>query len=360
VPPWGLERHHRFELQVIPRTPKMDAAEEELANALVVMVGGPRSIVSPSSVLPHLVQFYQVPEVDVQVKRYSRVDFLLVFSGRQLVDHVLHTAPPRGTDLLLVFQRWRQQAGALFQPFYFKVLLSISNVPVHVWSLDTIQAVSGSSCLVFEAAPQSMDGSDLSSFMVVAWARHPDLIPTEVGCSIPEPVEPFIERESLLFLRASEVIHSMCNLLHFRAYIRVLETHDFTPPADFDDEGNHGGSSSSSEEDYPVYDPRCGILQPWPRVHKLAPGRSPSGEPWLSLSSAGGRVSWLWCPRPRSDQRALSLSDSSQSHMGGPVACHPIGSQSALREQGDTAPSRPAFSPYSRSPTQWNFDSGLR
>lgn len=119
----------------------------------------------------------------------------MVFSSRQLADHVLCSAPPWESELLLVFQRWNRQAGSQFRPFRF---LSISNVPAHVWSLDTIQAIIGSSCLVFEASPRSLEGSsDLSSFLVVAWARHPDLIPTEVGCSVPEPVEPFVEAEPL-------------------------------------------------------------------------------------------------------------------------------------------------------------------
>jgi hypothetical protein len=118
------------------------------------------------------------------------------------MDHVLHSAPPREAKLLLVFQQWNRQAGSLFKPFCFKVLLSVTNVLKHIWSLDTIQAIIGSSCLMFKASPQSLEGSDLSSFFVVAWARHPNLIPTEVGCSIPKPVKPFVEVEPLLFLHA--------------------------------------------------------------------------------------------------------------------------------------------------------------
>jgi hypothetical protein len=50
--------------------------------------------------------------------------------------------------------------------------------------------VVGSSCLVFETAPSSADGSDMSRFLAVVWTIHPDLIPREVGCVIPEAVEP--------------------------------------------------------------------------------------------------------------------------------------------------------------------------
>jgi hypothetical protein len=71
-------------------------------------------------------------------------------------------------DLLLVFQRWSRQAGALFQPIRFKVLLSVTKVSAHVWSLDAIQAIIGSSYLVFEASPRLVTGSNLSSFYIVA------------------------------------------------------------------------------------------------------------------------------------------------------------------------------------------------
>jgi hypothetical protein len=81
----------------------------------------------------------------------------------------------------------------------------------------------GSSCLVFEVAPSSLEQTDLSSFLVVAWTRHPDLIPNEVGCSVSEPVEPFVEVALPLFLRLSEIIHSFCVLLHFWAFICILE-----------------------------------------------------------------------------------------------------------------------------------------
>jgi hypothetical protein len=68
-------------------------------------------------------------------------------------------------------------------------MLSITNIPTHLWSVEVV----GSSCHVFEPVPHSVDGSNLSSFLVAVLVRHPKLIPTEVGCSIPELTEPFVE-----------------------------------------------------------------------------------------------------------------------------------------------------------------------
>jgi hypothetical protein len=64
----------------------MDAVKVELMNGLMVMMGGVRSLVSPDQIHQHISQFYQVTVYQVQVKWYSRADFLLIFSNRLLAD----------------------------------------------------------------------------------------------------------------------------------------------------------------------------------------------------------------------------------------------------------------------------------
>jgi hypothetical protein len=89
--------------------------------------------------------------------------------------------------------------------------------------------VVGSSCLVFETAPSSADGSDMSRFLAVVWTIHPDLIPREVGCVIPEAVEPFVVHQPSLFLRASELIHSCYDTLQLRCWRFTTLHHCQTP-----------------------------------------------------------------------------------------------------------------------------------
>jgi hypothetical protein len=110
---------------------------------------------------------------------------------------VLHAHPPVGYEFVLIFAHYRWPTGAGFKP-----------LPAHAWSLETAQAIVGSSCLIFDVAPSSSSGDDLLAFWATAWAMHPDLIPTELGCIFPEPEEPFVEREPPLFLSTSEIIHS--------------------------------------------------------------------------------------------------------------------------------------------------------
>jgi hypothetical protein len=81
------------------------------------------------------------------------------------------------------------------------------------------QAIVGSSCLIYEAALASADRSNLSSFLAVACAIHPNLTPNEVGCIFPELKEPSVVGELALFLRASKIIHSKKDTLQHRAFV---------------------------------------------------------------------------------------------------------------------------------------------
>jgi hypothetical protein len=126
------------------------------------------------------------------------------------------------------------------------------------------------------------------SFLVVDWALHPELIPIEVGCTILEPVKPFVECKPPLFLRASEIIDSKCDTLQFRVFILILEIHDFNVPKN--SEGESSSESDSSRGDYPGYDPDHGNLNPWPRVYRIDTSRSSSHDLCLLLLSREGGV----------------------------------------------------------------------
>jgi hypothetical protein len=134
----------------------------------------------------------------------------------------------------------------------------------------------------------------LDNFIIVAWASDPDLIPMEVGFSVPEPIEPFVEGEPPLFLCTSEIIHAKCDLLHYHAIIDVLEFHNFNTPQSSDSMGGdhgQGGSSTNNDDGYLGYDPGPGFWDSWPRVCRFISDNGPSGEPWPSLPVVGGEVS---------------------------------------------------------------------
>jgi hypothetical protein len=173
-------------------------------------VGGTRPLIGLDQVRAHLGRFYEVQKQQVSVRRYGEEDFLLVFTEARVA------------SCLLLFHRWRRQAGALFSPLRFKVLLVVSNLSGHIWSGEVVQSIMGSSSLVFEPTPQSVVREDLSHFYVVD--------PVEVGCivSVSPPLPPGIRAHTLE-----------------AGYTAVLEVHDFSIPGvdiseDSSSETTHG------------------------------------------------------------------------------------------------------------------------
>jgi hypothetical protein len=121
---------------------------------------------------------------------------------------VLHALPLVGTDIVLIFGRYRRQSGVLFSPLQFKVLLALENIPAHVWSLETTQAVVGFSYLIYDTSLAMVDVSDIFAYWAATWATHPDLILAEVGCVFLELEEVIVDRAPSLFIPASDIIYS--------------------------------------------------------------------------------------------------------------------------------------------------------
>jgi hypothetical protein len=109
--------------------------------------------------------------------RYKFGSLCILLPDWTPADCVLHADPAPDAAPSLHFNRWSRQAGAVFSPLRFKVLLAIENVPAHVWSCEVVQTIIGSSCLIFNTSPRTASGADMSVFLAAAWAIHPDLIP---------------------------------------------------------------------------------------------------------------------------------------------------------------------------------------
>jgi hypothetical protein len=132
----------------------------------------------------------------------------------------------------------------------------------------------------------------MSQFLAAAWAIHPDFILNEVGCTVLELVEPFVEGQLLLFICASDLIHAKCDTLDFRTLVRILEIHDFSSSKDSSDDGADFISSDSSDSDGLPGSGGGGSLRPWPAIFRYTEGMSPSGQSWPSLPRHGGDVRW--------------------------------------------------------------------
>jgi hypothetical protein len=135
----------------------------------------------------------------------------------------------------------------------------------------------------------------ISHFLAVVWAIHPDLIPREVGCVISEPVEPFVEHQSPLFLCASKIIHYSCDTRQFCAFVKVLEVHDFTLPSYSN--SSSSDSSKSRDDGYPEYHAGRALLWSWPCIFRLVGESSSSGEP-MNWRTWCGSLGSEWVPTP--------------------------------------------------------------
>jgi hypothetical protein len=133
----ALHRRLRFEMQVISRKATMDAGEEELHNSLVAFVGGTRLVVTPEEVTGYLIRYHGITTEEALVRHYKDDSFLVSFNDARLVDRVLHSPPPAGADLGLVFGHYCRQTDTLFTPLRFKVLVALENIPAHVWLRET-------------------------------------------------------------------------------------------------------------------------------------------------------------------------------------------------------------------------------
>jgi hypothetical protein len=199
------------------------------------------------------------------------------------------------------------QVRALFKPLFFKVLLSIENISAHIWLVAIAQTIVRFSCLIFDVSPASSDGSYMSQFLAAAWVIHSDFILNEVGCVGPEPIEPFIKGQPLLFIHASELIH---------AKRRILEIRNFPPLEDSSDDGADSGSSDSLGGEGMPGPGGGGSMWPWLVIFCFVGTTSSSRQPWPSLPRHGGDIQWGQQALPASHADLASRMDPVASQCG--------------------------------------------
>jgi hypothetical protein len=140
-----------------------------------------------------------------------------------------------------------------------------------------------------------------------------------VGCVGPEPIEPFVEGQPLLFIHASELIHSKHDMLGFHALVRILEIQNFPPLEDSSDDGADSGSRDSLGGDGLPGPRGGGSLWPWLVIFCFIGTTSPSRQPWPSLPRHGGDIQWGQQALPASHADLASRTDPVASQCG--VAC---------------------------------------
>lgn len=182
VPVVGLRRS---ELVVVPRSVELQAAEDALGLALVVMVGGARPPVSPAMVSHYLFERFGLLYEDTDIRCHDPEDFVVRFRRDVDRDRVL-AAPLMGP--LLPLWPWRRTSMANGGSFRSWVLIGMRRVPLHARSATTAQAILGRACARIEVVRlANVPVDDDWEFFITAWCLDPHLIPDEKIMFIPEP-----------------------------------------------------------------------------------------------------------------------------------------------------------------------------
>jgi hypothetical protein len=152
---------------------------------------------------------------EFSIHKYEPEAVLVEFASSAAADRVLHAGLPVDAPFPLIWKRWRRQAGGNL------ALVQLKSIPDHARNMKTAQIILGNDCSNLVAALANIGDNDRSSFYVVAWCMHPDLIPTERLIFIPEPPKPYVERG--LFIRPEELIHSKKDGLWYRVGVDIVE-----------------------------------------------------------------------------------------------------------------------------------------
>jgi hypothetical protein len=81
-------------------------------------------------------------------------------------------------------------------------------------------------------------------------------------------------------------------MLQARDFIHILEIHDFSPPANFDDNGLEDSNSGSSGADGIPGGPLASFNHPWLCVYHFTGNIDDSSQWWLLLPRGGGGACW--------------------------------------------------------------------
>lgn len=229
-----------------------DQAEADLGLALVADVGGTRPNVTVAQVRRLLRNQFQVEEARIQL--YHPEDFLIMFRTEVELSQVFHTPYPKDNPFHLIFKRWRRQLMASTGPLEFHVLIEIRNLPAHVWNLDTVASMLSSSCTDLKPTPETLSGSDLRHFRLLAWTPDPELIPIGKILVVPEPRK--LVGGAPLSLKPEEMMYSDLPAFYYNIDIDVLQVQDWrrqpgwssgedSPP----DSGRHDSEDPDDDED---------------------------------------------------------------------------------------------------------------
>eukprot|EP00267_Zea_mays_P056538 XP_023156574.1 uncharacterized protein LOC111589921 [Zea mays] len=196
---------------VLERARDLTLVENNLRRcALFVMVIGSRPPVSAELLAAEVAAEYDFDPASFSVHRSAPEDFIIIMQNEQAALRVFNNGAilnsPSGS---FKFIKWSKLAHAEAVSLPSFVTVSFEGIPLHAWSLETARSLLRAHCTALELHPDTAARLDFSSFRVLGWCRHPELIPAAIDLLIPEPVQSFEVGTTVKHLLAYRVTASV-------------------------------------------------------------------------------------------------------------------------------------------------------
>jgi hypothetical protein len=174
--------------------------------ALFVAVIGSRPPVTAELLAAEIAAEYELDPASFSVHRSAPEDFVIIMQNEQASLRLFNNGAvlnsPSGS---FKFVKWSRLAHAEAVSLPSFVSVSFEGVPLHAWSVETARSLLRAHCTTLELHPDTAARLNLSSFRVLGWCRHPELIPVVVDLLILEPVQSFEVEATVKNLLAYQV-----------------------------------------------------------------------------------------------------------------------------------------------------------
>jgi hypothetical protein len=196
---------------VLDRARDLTLVENNLRRcALFAVVIGSRPPVSAELLAAEIAAEYELDPASFSVHRSAPEDFVIILQNEQAALRIFNNGAvlnsPSGS---FKFIKWSRLAHAEAVSLPSFVSVSFEGIPLHAWSVETARSLLRAHCTALELHPDTAARLNLSSFRVLGWCRHPELIPVAVDLLIPEPVQSFEVEATVKNLLAYQVTASV-------------------------------------------------------------------------------------------------------------------------------------------------------
>jgi hypothetical protein len=196
---------------VLERARDLTLVENNLRHcALFVVVIGSRPPVTAELLAAEIAAEYELDPASFSVHRSVPEDFVIIMQNEQAVLRVFNNGAvlnsPSGS---FKFIKWSRLAHAEAVSLPSFVSVSFEGVPLHAWSVETARSLLRAHCTALELHPDTVARLNFSSFRVLGWSRHPELIPVAVDLLILKPVQSFEVETTVKHLLAYQVMASV-------------------------------------------------------------------------------------------------------------------------------------------------------